>query len=93
MRRALQIDETSYGLDNPNVARDLNNLALLLKATKRLAEAEALMRRALVIILASLGLDHPNSKRVLANYIMILQDQGLSEAAIQAKLASLHQQD
>ena len=48
MRRALAIDEKSFGPDHPNVARDLNNLAQLLQATNRLAEAEPLMRRALV---------------------------------------------
>ncbi len=31
-RRALKIDEASYGPDHPNVATDLNNLALLLRA-------------------------------------------------------------
>ena len=30
MRRALAIDEKSFGPDHPNVARDLNNLAVLL---------------------------------------------------------------
>ena len=49
MRRALAIDETSFGPDHPNVASDLNNLAQLLQATNRLAEAEPLMRRALAI--------------------------------------------
>ena len=44
MRRALAIDEHSFGPDHPNVATDLNNLAQLLKATNRLAEAEPLMR-------------------------------------------------
>ncbi|MDK1039613.1 MAG: tetratricopeptide repeat protein, partial [Actinomycetota bacterium] len=42
MRRALAIDEESYGADHPDVARDLNNLAQLLKATNRVAEAEPL---------------------------------------------------
>ena len=46
MRRALAIDEQSYGPDHPDVARVLNNLAALLRATKRLAEAQPLMRRA-----------------------------------------------
>jgi Flp pilus assembly protein TadD len=46
LRRALAIDEQSFGPDHPNVARDLNNLATLLQATNRLAEAEPLMRRA-----------------------------------------------
>ena len=93
MRRALAIDEASYGLDHPEVAIRLNNLAALLQATNRLTEAEPLMRRAFVILLASLGLDHPNSQTILVNYRQILQDQGLSEEAIQAKLASLLQQN
>ena len=42
MRRALAIDEKSFGADHPNVAIDLNNLAKLLKDTNRLAEAEPL---------------------------------------------------
>ena len=59
MRRALAIDEASYGPDHPNVAIDLNNLASLLWATNRLGEAEPLMRRALAIDEASYGPDHP----------------------------------
>ncbi len=34
MRRALAIDETSYGPDHPNVAIRLNNLATLLYRTR-----------------------------------------------------------
>ena len=60
MRRALAIDEKSFGPDHPNVARALNNLAPLLQATNRLAEAEPLMRRALAIDEKSFGPDHPN---------------------------------
>ena len=45
MRRALAIDEQSYGPDHPHVAIDLNNLAALLQATNRLADAEPLSRR------------------------------------------------
>ncbi len=74
MRRALAIDEASLGPDHPSVARDLNNLALLLKATNRLAEAEPLMRRALAIVTASLGPDHPNAKTVAENYGMLLRE-------------------
>ncbi len=59
MRRALAIDEQSYGKDHPKVAIDLNNLAELLQATNRLAEAEPLMRRALAIDEQSYGKDHP----------------------------------
>src|SRR5271154_62383 len=55
MRRALAIDEASFGPDHPDVASSLNNLAQLLKATNRLSEAEPLMRRALAIDEASFG--------------------------------------
>ena len=61
MRRALAIDEKSYGPEHPNVARDLNNLAQLLQATNRLEEAEPLMRRALAIDEKSYGPEHPMS--------------------------------
>ncbi|MFN7678519.1 MAG: tetratricopeptide repeat protein [Cyanobacteriota bacterium] len=89
MRRALAIDEASYGPNNPDVAGDLNNLALLLEATNCMQEAEPLMRRGFSILLKSLGLDHPNSRSVGGNYISLLQEMGLGEAEIQAKLQSL----
>jgi hypothetical protein len=44
-RRALAIDEASFGSDHPEVAIDLNNLARLLQATNRLSDAESLSRR------------------------------------------------
>ena len=58
-RRALAIDEASFGPSHPEVSRDLNNLAELLRATNRLTEAEPLIRRALMIDEVSLGPDHP----------------------------------
>jgi tetratricopeptide (TPR) repeat protein len=73
MRRALAIDEASYGQDHPNVARDLNNLAHLLQATHRFAEAEPLMRRALAIDEASYGQDHSNVAIRLNNLASLLQ--------------------
>ena len=42
MRRALAINEGSYGPYHPNIAIDLNNLAEVLKDTNRMADAEAL---------------------------------------------------
>jgi tetratricopeptide (TPR) repeat protein len=73
-RRALAIDEASYGNDHPNVARDLNNLARLLHDTNRLAEAEPLMRRALTINEASYGNDHPEVAIRLNNLANLLRD-------------------
>ncbi|MBN2704098.1 MAG: tetratricopeptide repeat protein [Pontiellaceae bacterium] len=74
MRRALAILESSLGENHPNVAASLNNLAQLLKATNRLAEAEPLMRRALAIDEAVLGLDHPEVAIDLNNLATLLQD-------------------
>ena len=67
MRRALAIDEKSYGPDHPNVAIHLNNLAQLLQDTNRLDEAQPLMRRALAIFEKSLGAGHPNTAIVRDN--------------------------
>jgi Flp pilus assembly protein TadD len=43
LRRALAIFEQSFGPEHPEVATTLNNLAMLLQATNRLADAEPLM--------------------------------------------------
>ena len=74
MRRALAIDEASFGPEHPEVAIRLNNLALLLKDTNRLGEAEPLMRRALSISEASLGPEHPRIATELNNLALLLQD-------------------
>ncbi|WP_158812690.1 tetratricopeptide repeat protein [Methylocapsa sp. S129] len=73
-RRALAIDEASYGSDHPHVALNLNNLAGLLRATNRFAEAEPLFRRALAIFEASCGPDHPDVALSLNNLAQLLSD-------------------
>jgi len=73
MRRALAIDEASYGQQHPSVAARLNNLAQLLQVTNRLAEAEPLMRRALAIDEASYGEQHPEVAIDLSNLSVLLQ--------------------
>ncbi|MSR56329.1 MAG: tetratricopeptide repeat protein [Planctomycetaceae bacterium] len=72
-RRALAIDEQSYGPNHSDVARDLNNLATLLQATNRLGEAEPLMHRVVTIVEKSLGQDHPNVATALNNLAQLLQ--------------------
>jgi hypothetical protein len=54
------------------VAVGLNNLALLLSETNRLAEAEPLLRRALGIFEASLGLEHPRTVNCRAHLESLL---------------------
>jgi tetratricopeptide (TPR) repeat protein len=73
-RRALEIDEKSFGPEHPKVAIRLNNLAQLFEATNRLAEAEPLMRRVVAIFENSLGEDHPSVAFALNNLAQLLQD-------------------
>ena len=49
LRHALQLLESQYGPEHPDVAMSLHILAMLLQATNRLTEAEHLMRQALTI--------------------------------------------
>jgi nephrocystin-3 len=72
-RRALAIDEQSYGAEHPRVATHLNNLAQSLQDTNRLAEAEPLIRRALAIDEQSYGAEHPNVAIRLNNLAGLLQ--------------------
>ena len=71
-RRALAIWEKAFGPEHPNVAIRLNNLAELLSATNRLAEAEPLYRRALAINEKSFGPEHPNVAIGLNNLALLL---------------------
>ena len=92
MRRALKIDETSYGPDHPKVAIRLNNLAQLLQATNRLDEAEPLMRRGLLIYFSftrNTGHIHPHLPTVLGNYRRLLQALAIAETDLKARLLSL----
>jgi tetratricopeptide (TPR) repeat protein len=72
-RRALAIDEVSYGSDHLEVAIRLNNLALLLQESNRPDEAEPLSRRALSIFDKSLGTNDPLVATGLNNLAVLLQ--------------------
>jgi tetratricopeptide (TPR) repeat protein len=73
LRRALALDEKRFGLNHPNVATCLNNLAALLHDTNRLKEAEILYRRALAIDAQSFGWNHPRVATHLNNLAQLLQ--------------------
>jgi tetratricopeptide (TPR) repeat protein len=90
-RRALAIDEKSFGPDHPNVARDLNNLASLLSATNRPAEAEPPYRQVLRIFAEfehRTGHEHPHFRTAIDNYAALLSAMGLSQDAIAARVRS-----
>ena len=92
MQRALAIDEQSFGRMHPNVAIRLNNLAQLLKATNRLAEAEPLMRQAVRIFLdftRNTGHEHQCLSVCTTNYVRLLHALGRSEADIRGALEAL----
>ena len=74
MRRALEINEASFGGQHPAVATNLNNLAGLLKETNRLDEAEPLLRRALAIDEAFFGEQHPAVATNLNNLAGLLNE-------------------
>ncbi|HEX4496629.1 MAG TPA: tetratricopeptide repeat protein [Thermoanaerobaculia bacterium] len=73
IRRALALNEASYGPEHSKVSVCLNDLAQLLKATNRLAEAEPLMRRALQIDEDSHGPLHPIVAILLNNLAQLLK--------------------
>jgi tetratricopeptide (TPR) repeat protein len=91
-RRALAIDEVSYGPDHPEVAGDLNNLAGFLRATNRLSDAVPMYRRALAILVQlarATGHQHPKFELVLRNYVQALRELGRTKAEIDAALKSI----
>jgi tetratricopeptide (TPR) repeat protein len=81
LRRALALDESTFGPDDPNVALRLNNLAHLLQTTNRLAEAEPLMRRALAIDERCFGPDHSDVARDINNLAHLLEQTNRLEEA------------
>jgi tetratricopeptide (TPR) repeat protein len=80
-RLALEIDEQMLGPEHPDVARTLNNLAVLFQATNRLREAEPLMKRALAIDEKSYGLEHPRVAIDLNNLAQLFKNTNRVEEA------------
>jgi len=90
-RLALKIDEQILGPEHPRVARDLNNLAALLQATNRLAEAEPLRRRCLQIVAEfgrRTGHEHPRFSTAINTYAGLLAAMGLNEQEIRDRVRS-----
>ena len=73
LSEALRIREGKLNAEHTDVAVSLNNLALLLKATNRLSEAEPFLKRAATIQEKSPGPDDANAKRV-REYLQDLRD-------------------
>ena len=73
--------ERVLGKDHPDVARDYNNLALLLKDQGKYDQAEPLYRRAIEIDESVLGKDHPDVANRYNNHAGLLQAQGMYDQA------------
>ncbi|MCA9416320.1 MAG: tetratricopeptide repeat protein, partial [Candidatus Omnitrophica bacterium] len=92
MRRALSIDEISFPGGHPIVARDLTNLAGLLRDTGRPIEAEPLMYRALDLLLQftqNAGQSHPIIRDSLCNYRLLLSELDFTETEVRNRINSL----
>jgi CHAT domain-containing protein/Tfp pilus assembly protein PilF len=68
--------ERNYGLDHPDTAASLNNLAFLFHKQGIYPKAEPLYLRALAITEKALGPDHPNTATSLNNLAMLYYSQG-----------------
>jgi tetratricopeptide (TPR) repeat protein len=90
-RRALAINEKSFGPEHLNVATSLNNLAWLLRDTNRLAEAEPLFGKALQILADfghRTGHEHAHFRTAIDNYTELISAISLSQDEILARLRS-----
>ena len=73
---ALELAEKQFGPEHPNVARSLNNLAVLYNAQGLYGEAEPLHKRALAIVEKTLGPEHPYVATSLNSLAGTYQAQG-----------------
>ena len=69
---ALSIHRRVLGVDHPDTATGLNNLAALYRAQGRYAEAAQMYKEAVEIMERVLGAEHPNTKVVRENYEELL---------------------
>ena len=81
-KRALAIREKARGPGHPDVARSLNNLAMLYQAQGRYAQAEPLLKRALAIREKAFAPDHPDVALSLNNLAAIYHVQDLYAEAL-----------
>ncbi len=83
LRRALKLQEASFGPVHPDVANTLNNLGVVCDILGRPNEAEFLYRRALGIARKTLPADHPYIATSLQNLSNLYRAQGKPEKLAQ----------
>ena len=72
MEQALAIDKKVHGDEHPDVACDLNNLAMLLKDQGKADEAEPFGRQAVAINKKTRGEDHQETLNAVGNLGLVL---------------------
>ncbi|MBC7880654.1 MAG: tetratricopeptide repeat protein [Anaerolineae bacterium] len=75
-KQALAIKEKALGSEHPEVAKSLNNLAVLYWLQGNFAEAEPLHKRALAIREKALGSEHPDVAKSLNNLATLYSERG-----------------
>lgn len=88
-RRALSIQESKLGPDNPATANTLNNIGVLLSLRGDFAQAEAMHRGALGTMEKVFGEQHPDTASVLTSLALALDRQGKIADAEQAYLRAV----
>jgi len=80
--KALEIDEKLFEKNHPNVARDVNNIAMILQDKGDLAAALEYLNRSLEIDEKTFGKDNPEVATVVNNIAMVLKDKGDPDGAL-----------
>ncbi len=76
VERMLKIHEQVLGANHPDVAADLNNLAILYSISGDYTKGEQLGQRALIIREKELGPEHPDVANTLNNLAIIYKERG-----------------
>jgi tetratricopeptide (TPR) repeat protein len=89
IRRAVSAKEKTGGVNNPDVAVSLNNLALWLVLRGEMSEAVAPIERALMIVERGLGAEHPMTGIVSSNCADVFNSVGRFSEAHRAAARAL----
>ena len=81
----MRIDEKTYGPDHANVATNLSNIALILKAQGKLDEELTMYQRAMHNKEKTYGPDHAEVAASLSNIALILNAQGKLVLSVSAQ--------
>jgi len=81
LERSLAISEKILGMEHPDIANSLNNLAVLYKSQGKYDEAESLYKRSLAIKEKVMSAEHPDLASSLNNLAIVYRIQGKYDEA------------